>query len=228
MKTYIILITLFFFSVSNNVFGQESEKQFQKHKAFNGIVFEYATLLPKSYNPNKAYKTVISFAGFKPENNKTVVSSLGSLWRNYKEYNTIIIAMKAPIGHAHWVSHSIHHGFNDFLEMIKQIYNVKNQKFHFLGYNEGCIPAQTYISMLSYPPASLVLLSSDYWDHYKDKEYGQLAKLGIPIKLYYKKSDKKGIKKGVNVLEKLKKKKVDVTLHYVDDYNNGLDFLYKR
>lgn len=218
---------MIFFSISNN-YGQSSNKKFDNYCAFNDIKFEYIVLLPKNFDSDKTYKGIVSFASFKPKNDKVVVESLNHLWGNHKDYNSIIIVPKVPVGEANWVSHPIHHGFNDFLKMIKNNFKIENQKFHFLGFEGGCVPAQTYISMLEYPPASLTLLSSDYWEHYNDRRYNQLVSLNIPINLLYLVNDKKGINQGENVFKKLKVKKTNISFKKVIDYKTELDKLFRQ
>ena len=221
MKTLVGIILTFIFS-ANSI--QRQSNTFKRYKAFNGITFEYAVLLPEKFDSNKSYKTIVSFAGFKPkddESEKTIVT----LWKNHKMYNSIIIVPKIPIGESQWVSHPIHHGFNDFLKFIKGKYKIKDQKFHFVGYKGGCVPAQTYISMLEFPPASLTVLSSDYWDHYNDREYGRLSKLKIPVNLIYHTTNENGIKKGRQVQQALKAKGTSVTLKILEDFVAELDHM---
>ena len=213
MKVYIGIILAFIFSISCI---QTQSNGFKRYKAFNGITFEYALLLPENFDSDKSYKTIVSFAGVEPKDDVSE-ETINTLWKNHKMHNTIIIVPKVPIGESDWISHPIHHGFNDFLKFIKGKYKVKNQKFHFIGYKGGCVPAQTYISMLEFPPASLTVLSSDNWDHYDDRNYSRLSKLKIPINLIYHKSNESGIKKGREVEQALKAKGTKVTLKILDD-----------
>jgi len=224
MKTYIGIIITF---ILNTGCIEAQSNTFNRYKAFNGITFEYALLLPENFDSNKSYKTIVSFAGVKPKDDLSE-ETINTLWKNHKMYNTIIIVPKVPIGESDWISHPIHHGFNDFLKFIKETYKVKNQKFHFVGYKGGCVPAQTYISMLDFPPASLTVLSSDYWGHYDDKNYSRLSKLNIPINLIYHKTNESGIIKGSQVMQTLKAKGTKVTLNISEDFVSELDQIISK
>jgi len=219
MKANIALIVVIFFSI-NCIQAQTST--FNKYKAFNGVAFEYTVLVPKDFDSNETYKTIVSFAGVDRKDDASN-TSITTLWKNHKNYNSIIIIAKVPVGESDWISHPIHHGFNDFLKYIKTIYNVENQKFHFLGYKGGCVPAQTYVSMLEYPAASLTVLSSGYWDHYNEREYNRLAKLNIPINIIYLANEEDGIKKGQQVVSMLIAKEAKVTLKVCKNFVTELN-----
>ena len=224
MKTYIgIILTL----ILNASCIQAQSNTFKKHKAFNSVTFEYAVLLPENFDSDKPYKTIVSFAGVNPKDDVSE-ETITSLWKNHKSYNAIIIIPKVPIGKSDWISHPIHHGFNDFLKFIKGQYKVENEKFHFVGYKGGCVPAQTYISMLEFPPASLTVLSSDNWDHYDDRNYSRLAKLKIPINLIYLKTNENGIKKGRQVEHILKAKGTKATLQISENFIAELEFMISK
>ncbi|OUR91910.1 hypothetical protein A9Q87_08905 [Flavobacteriales bacterium 34_180_T64] len=224
MKTYIGIILAFILS-TNCI--QAQSNAFKTYKAFNGITFEYALLLPENFDSNKSYKTIVSFAGVEPKDDLSE-ATITTLWKNHKRHHTIVIVPKVPIGESDWISHPIHHGFNDFLKFIKGQFKVKNKKFHFVGYQGGCVPAQTYISMLDFPPASLTVLSSDNWDHYDDKNYSRLSKLEIPIHLIYHKSNERGIKKGRQVEQVLKAKGTEVTLKISEDFIAELESMISK
>ena len=224
MKTYIAIVLTF---ILNTSCVKAQSNAFKRYKAFNGITFEYALLLPGNFDSDKSYKTIVSFAGVEPKDDVSE-ETIMTLWKNHKTHNTIIIVPKVPIGESDWISHPIHHGFNDFLKFIKGKYKVKNEKFHFVGYKGGCVPAQTYISMLEFPPASLTVLSSDNWGHYDDRNYGRLSKLKIPINLIYLKTNESGIKIGRQVAQTLKAKGTKVTLNVSEDFVAELERMISK
>ncbi|EZH71944.1 hypothetical protein ATO12_04815 [Aquimarina atlantica] len=221
MKAFLIYIVALFVNTS---FLSAQTKGFKRYKAFNGITFEYTVLLPKGYDNNKSYNTAVAFAAVDAKNDQTIWS-VNNLWKNHKNYDYIIIIPKVPVNEPDWLSHPIHHGFNDFLKFVKKSYKVKHQKIHFIGYKDGCIPAQTYITALEYPPASLTLLSSNYWEHYNNKEYTLLTQLKIPIRLFYTKKDKNASQVKQNIVKKLKSLNIDVQYKIIDTYTEELDNL---
>lgn len=218
-----ILGLIFLFSgISCNALS-ENQKRF---KAFNGVEFEYSVLLPIDYQSSKAYRTVIAFAGMEPEKDLAEWSET-HLWKNHQNYQSIIIVPEVPLGKEHWISHPIHHALNDFIKHIHKNYRVKDQKVHFMGYKDGCIPAQTYITMLDRNPASLILFSSQYWEHYDKATFDGLAKVNIPVKIYYSDSDNTSIFESKKVLQELQKRNVKVSLDSSNDPMNTLDRLFK-
>ena len=219
MKIFIVIISALILSIS--CFQSESNT-FETYKAFNNITFEYNMLLPANFDSNKAYKTIVSFAGVESKDDLSE-ETISTLWNNHQSYNAIIIVVKVPLEESNWISHPIHHGLNDFLKSIKEKHKVEKEKFHFVGYKGGCVPAQTYISMLEFPPASLTVLSSNYWDHYDDSNFSRLAKLKIPVYLVYLKSNTSGIKKGRQVEQILKGQGTLVTLKISEDFVTELD-----
>ena len=223
MKTHFEIIFAIILNVSCI---QVQSSAFETYKAFNGITFKYMVLLPEKFDSEKSYKTIVSFAGVKSKDD-TSEETITTLWKNHKSYNAIIIVVKVPVGESDWISHPIHHGLNDFLKSMKEKYKVENEKFHFVGYKGGCVPAQTYISMLEFPPASLTVLSSDYWDHYDDKNFSRLSKLKIPVHLIYHKTNESEIKKGRQVEQALKAKGTKVTLKISEDFVTELDSFLK-
>ncbi len=223
MKIFIVIISALILSIS--CFQSESNT-FETYKAFNNITFEYNMLLPANFDSNKAYKTIVSFAGVESKDDLSE-ETISTLWNNHQSYNAIIIVVKVPVGESDWISHPIHHGLNDFLKSVKEKYKVEHEKFHFVGYKGGCVPAQTYISMLDFPPASLTVLSSDNWDHYDDSNFSRLAKLKIPISLMYLKSNTSGIKKARQVEHALKSKGVAITLKITENFVPELDNFFK-
>ena len=60
MKTYTVFIIACLLVVYS---GYAQQNTFKRYKAFNGITFEYNVLLPKNFESDKAYKTIVSFAG---------------------------------------------------------------------------------------------------------------------------------------------------------------------
>ena len=223
MKTHFAIIFAIILNVSCI---QVQSSAFETYKAFNGITFKYMVLLPEKFDSEKSYKTIVSFAGVKSKDD-TSEETITTLWKNHKSYNAIIIVVKVPVGESDWISHPIHHGLNDFLKSMKEKHKVENEQFHFVGYKGGCVPAQTYISMLEFPPASLTVLSSDYWDHYDDKNFSRLSKLKIPVHLIYHKTNESEIKKGRQVEQALKAKGTKVTLKISEDFVTELDSFLK-
>ena len=185
-------------------------------KAYNGVEFEYTVLLPGDYNGDKSYKTVIAFAGM--DSDKDLADwSIQNLWKHQQHYNSIIVVPRVPVGKPHWISHPIHHGLNDFIKYIHNNYQVKDGKVHFLGYKDGCIPAQTYITMLNSEPASLTIFSSQYWEHYNKSTFDELARLKIPVRIYYTEDDSQVLFRKKHIEEELKKRNVQVTVNTDND-----------
>lgn len=207
--------------------GCKAQHGDQDHfRAYNGVEFEYKVLLPKNYNVDKSYKTVIAFAGM--DSDKDLADwSVHNLWKNHQNYNSIIVVPRVPVGKPHWISHPIHHALNDFIKYIHKTYNVDGGKVDFVGYKDGCIPAQTYITMLNREPASLTLFSSQYWEHYNKSTFDELAAVNIPVRIYYTGDDSKELFRRKHVEGELKKRKVKVTVDIENDAVSVLDRLFQ-
>ncbi len=219
-----VFIALIMTMISVSTYAQS--KTFERYKSHNNIQFEYTVLLPKNFDNHKAYETIVAFAGHEAKKDKAVWS-LDQLWANHQNYPYIIVVPKVPLGKQHWISHPIHHGLNDFLEHLKKNYKVKDGKFHFLGYKDGCIPAQTYITMLNYPPASLTVFSSEYWDHYNKSTYDGLAKLKIPVNLFFTEGDTKRQQVQNKVVKELRARGTQVSFEVIETPAKKLESLLK-
>ncbi len=179
-------------------------------KAFNNLQIEYAVLLPKGFDPNMTYPAILSFSTYKYNQEKTL-TMVDGFWDGSTLEDYIVIVPTSPKGQDRgWISHPAHHALVDFLKMINSKYKIQNDKFHLLGFDEGCIPAQTYTVRELF--VSLTTVSSEEWSRFDADWYNKMSKHKMPTLLIYGLEDASGVELGERVKRELSKRGVDTQL----------------
>lgn len=186
---------------------QETIKSF---KAFNGLQIDYMVLLPLGYDSTKDYPAILSFSTYK-YNQKKTMAMINEFWEASTLQDYIVVIPFSPIGQNRgWISHPAHHALEAFLKMIKKSYKIEKEKFHLLGFEEGCIPAQTYLMDRLF--LSLTTVSSDEWRQFDTDWYNKMARHQIPTLLIYGDQDRSGLNYGLRAKHALEKRGVQVQL----------------
>lgn len=185
-----ILIILMFVLSCCECVRATNPVEWKTFKAFNKLQIEYVVLLPKGFEPEKAYPAVLSFSTYRYNQEKTL-SMINEFWDEATLEDYIVIVPTSPKGQNRgWISHPAHHALLDFLKMINMTYRIESDKFHILGFEEGCIPAQTYVTRDLF--ISLTTVSSEEWDEFDSDWYDKMSKHQIPTLLIYGTDDESG------------------------------------
>jgi poly(3-hydroxybutyrate) depolymerase len=111
----------------------------EKTKKIGGTTVHYKVVLPKGYDPSKAYPGILGFGGG-PQTMNTVDSVIDRNFRAEAEKRGyIIVAPAAPDGQLFFEG-----GERIFPEFLKQIladYKIQDNKFHIAGPSNGGIAA---------------------------------------------------------------------------------------
>src|SRR5579862_1216374 len=129
----------------------------EKTKNIGGTTVHYKVVLPKNYDPAKAYPAVLAFGGG-PQTMNTVDSIIDRNFREQAEKRGyIVVAPAAPNDQLFFEG-----GERIFPEFLKQIladYKIQDNKFHIAGPSNGGIAAfhvaslnpQYFLSITAFP-----------------------------------------------------------------------------
>lgn len=129
----------------------------QKIGTFAGLEVTYRVILPDNYDANRAYPTVLQFAGGS-QNLEIVQRSLESDWRaNAEKRGYIVISPASPNGELFF--EGADRIFPAFIDHILTYYKVAGGKLHITGHSNGGLSAfhiaarfpQYFLSVTGYP-----------------------------------------------------------------------------
>jgi len=111
-----------------------SAKVFDKTVEIAGMRVQYKILLPKDYDPAKAYPAILAF----PPGSQTmdmVLTTLQQNWLQADRRGYIVVIPAAPLGRP-FVSEGAKI-FPEFIEKLLQEYKIRDNKFHVAGMSNG-------------------------------------------------------------------------------------------
>lgn len=112
---------------------------FEKTTAVDGTAVHYKVVLPKGYDPAKAYPAILAFGGG-PQTMETVDGLLEhNLRAEAEKRGYIVVAPAAPADGLFFEGGA--HIFPAFLETILASYKIEDGKFHVAGPSNGGIAA---------------------------------------------------------------------------------------
>jgi predicted peptidase len=129
----------------------------EKTKKVGATTVHYKVVLPKGYDPAKAYPAILAFGGG-PQNMTTVDSVLNrNLRAEAEKRGYIVVAPAAPDEQLFFEEGA--RIFPDFLKMILADYKIQDNKFHIAGPSNGGIAAfhvaaanpQYFLSVTAFP-----------------------------------------------------------------------------
>src|SRR5579863_5086915 len=110
-----------------------------KSGTFGGMQVDYKVILPGSFDPARAYPTVLAFGGG-PQNMQMVDAGLNRYWgAEAKRRGYIIVSPAAPGGQLFFENGA--RIFPEFLDMILREYKVQGGRMHIAGFSNGGISA---------------------------------------------------------------------------------------
>lgn len=122
-------------------------KVFDKDTAIAGMTVHYKLVLPKDYDPAKAYPAVLAF----PPGTQTADMVMTTLERNFRgeaeRRGYIVVIPAAPRGRLFYEEGAV--VFPEFLTQLLAEYKIRDNKFHIAGMSNGGLSA-FYIAA-SYP-----------------------------------------------------------------------------
>lgn len=129
----------------------------QKVGTFAGLDVTYRVILPDNYDANRAYPTVLHFAGGS-QNLDIVERSTEADWRaNAEQRGYIVISPASPNGELYF--EGADRIFPAFIDHILRNYKVAGGKLHITGHSNGGLSAfhiaslfpQYFVSVTGYP-----------------------------------------------------------------------------
>jgi hypothetical protein len=111
-----------------------SGKVFDKTAEIGGMRVQYKILLPKDYDPAKAYPAILAF----PPGSQTmdmVLTTLQQNWLQADRRGYIVVIPAAPLGRP-FISEGAK-VFPEFIEKLLQEYKIRGNKFHVAGMSNG-------------------------------------------------------------------------------------------
>ena len=129
-----------------------------KGKNIAGAYVHYKVILPKNYDPAKAYPAVLAFPGG-PQTMTTVESAVNRNWREEAERRGYIVVIPAAPEGTLFFEPAGARVFPEFLTKILADYKIQDNKLHVAGVSNGGISAfhiaathpQYFWSVTGYP-----------------------------------------------------------------------------
>ena len=129
----------------------------EKSANIAGTTVQYKVILPKQYDPAKAYPAVLAFGGG-PQTMSVVEGTINRNWRDEAERRGYIVVLPAaPDGDLFFEGGE--RIFPEFLDKILRDYKILDNKFHVAGISNGGISAfhiaalhpQYFLSVTAFP-----------------------------------------------------------------------------
>ncbi|NRB52347.1 MAG: hypothetical protein HRU41_32100 [Saprospiraceae bacterium] len=188
------------------------EPVFQPFKARNGVAFTYLKLLPENYQADRAYPAMLVFPAMEQHSDKAkwLVKKLFAKSHNQ---DWIVIVVDAPKdGKYGWMNHPAHHALNDLMDKIKEEHSIEQDRFHFLGYEEGSRPAFSFAGMSRSYVQSLSFVGVKDWGNMDERGLKHAEGLQMPILVFANGSDESLLAKTRAIAEELKQRKANILL----------------
>ncbi len=114
-------------------------KVLDKSTTVAGMVLNYKVVLPKDYDPDKAYPAILAF----PPGDQTLEMVFVTLQRNWapeaQRRGYIVVIPAAPFGRVFYQEGA--KVFPEFLKQLLSEYKIRGNKFHVAGMSNGGISA---------------------------------------------------------------------------------------
>lgn len=201
------------------------EAIFQPFKAHNGVSFSYLKLLPENYQAEKTYPAMLVFPAMEQDKDKAqwIVEKLFSSTHNE---DWIVIVVDAPKNRNYgWMNHPAHHALNDLMDHIRKNHSIENNRFHFIGFEEGSRPAFSFAGMSRSYVQSLSFLGIKDWGEMDEKGFEHAEGLNMPILIFANGTDKDLLVKTQIIERELKQRKADVHLLIQEEDTGKLESL---
>jgi poly(3-hydroxybutyrate) depolymerase len=151
-------------------------KVLDQSATINGLTFNYKVVLPKDYDPGKAYPAILAF----PPGDQSMNMVQTTLQRNWsaeaQKRGYIVAIPAAPNGHLFFEEGS--RVFPGFLNKLLRDYKIRDNKFHIAGMSNGGISA--FHIAASYPQYFLTVTGfPGYLEDATPERVNALAKMCI-------------------------------------------------
>ena len=137
-------------------------------KARNRLTVPYQVVLPENYDASMTYQGLVAFS---PGNGGRASAdwAIEKLWSG-ENSDWIIVVPVVPEPEGRWMSHPSHHALNDLMDHIRSEYNIRDNRFHVLGFHSGGGPAATFSLMSKDYFKSVTTVGAWNWDDWEDKD----------------------------------------------------------
>ncbi len=201
------------------------EPVFQPFKAHNGVAFTFLKLLPENYQADRAYPAMLVFPAMEQHSDKAKWL-VKKLFANNHNQDWIIIVVDAPKDRKYgWMNHPAHHALNDLMDQIKEEHSIDQDRFHFLGYEEGSRPAFSFAGMSRSYVQSLSFVGVKDWGEMDERGLKHAEGLAMPILIFANGTDKGLLAKTKVVEEELKHRKAKIQLLIQQEDTEDLESL---
>ncbi len=196
------------------------EQKYQSFTAYNGIKISHSVIFPENFDPSKAYKGMVAFPSgdYGKASADWMIDSLLKYRANKDWIITVVTAPKEGL-----INHPVHHALNDLMKNIRNKYSIKNNKFHFLGYQSGSQPAVTYSQMSKSYVSGLTTIGGYSWNDWKESNLKKFA--NTSIQLLVSKNDLTGVEINQKAYELLKFNNEKIELKVFDDKSARIESL---
>jgi len=179
---------------------QAPSQSYKYAKGRNGVKVGYNLRLPKNYDENKEYSAMVAFApgGMAEKSADWFIDSV--LTDAPTDAGWIVLVLLAP--DQGWMTHPSHHAMEDLLRQVLADHQIKNDRFHSLGYAGGASPAATYALMSEKYFTSLTTVSARAWSRWDDGDFSDFR--GKQVTLIDGKEDDYGMQLNTRVVKDLK------------------------
>jgi hypothetical protein len=133
---------------------------------------------------------------------------------NYKSNKdwiiTVVTAPKKGL-----INHPAHHALNDLMKHVRNKYSIKNNKFHFLGYQSGGQPAITYSQMSQSYVLGITTIGNYSWDNWKEERLKEFN--NMTVQLLVGENDTAGVEINQKAYKLLKSNNEMISLKVFDE-----------
>ncbi|SFC57704.1 tetratricopeptide repeat protein [Pseudoalteromonas denitrificans] len=188
------------------------EQQYQSFTAHNGIDIPHKILLPENFDASKTYKGMIAFpsGNFGKASADWMINSLLNYKSNKDWIITVVTAPKKGL-----INHPAHHALNDLMKHVRNKYSIKNNKFHFLGYQSGGQPAITYSQMSQSYVLGITTIGNYSWDNWKEERLKEFN--NMTVQLLVGENDTAGVEINQKAYKLLKSNNEMISLKVFDE-----------
>lgn len=198
---------------------------FQSFKGHNGVAFSYLKMLPEYYQVDKAYPAMLVFPAMEQQRDKAQWL-VDKLFAKSHNQDWIIVVVDAPKeGRYGWMNHPAHHALNDLMDQIKKDHSIEQDRFHFLGYEEGSRPAFSFAGMSRSYVQSLSFVGVKDWGEMDERGLKHAEGLDMPILIFANGADKSLLAKTQAIQEELKHRKASIQLLIQQEDTDELESL---
>jgi len=172
--------------------SSDAEDNFKTFKARNGVSFEYLAILPPNYSSEREYQGLLCFTAM-IHDREMADYAIDHIWSEVNENWIVFLPLAPKTGRNGWINHPAHHALEDFLSKMATNFPIKNRRFHAMGYKDGHVPAETYLSMSARYIDSYIVASSTYVDRFEELDFTKMKRLNKEYFYLVGANDKKGL-----------------------------------